>query len=93
MRACVCACVRACVRACARVRVRVRLPLCSHARSCQLEGMFGGNVEELAKTVQCPFYFMPAGGDSPALYGPDGSLVKVWPQTGYSLACALSLVL
>ena len=44
--------------------------------SCQLEGMFGGDVNALAATVQCPFYFMPATGDAPELYGPEGSLVK-----------------
>mmetsp|Transcript_7499 Transcript_7499/g.18200 ORF Transcript_7499/g.18200 Transcript_7499/m.18200 type:complete len:264 (-) Transcript_7499:114-905(-) len=43
--------------------------------SCQLEGMFGGDVNELCGRVQCPFYFMPANGDSPDLYGPQGTLV------------------
>ena len=43
--------------------------------SCQLEGMHGGDVHELCGRVQCPFYFMPADGDAPDLYGPEGSLV------------------
>ena len=45
--------------------------------SCQLEGMFGGDVGALCKSVQCPFYFMPANGDSPELYGSNGSLVTI----------------
>ena len=27
--------------------------------------------------MQCPFYFMPATGDAPEMYGPGGSLVKI----------------
>lgn len=33
----------------------------------------------LAGKVQAPHYFMPAGSDDPALYGPEGSLVKACP--------------
>ena len=45
--------------------------------SCQLEGMFGGDVEKLCQQVQCPVYFMPAQGDSPDLYGPTGALTVI----------------
>ena len=43
--------------------------------SCHIEGVYGGDVGELCGRVRCPVYFMPAGGDSPDLYGPEGSLV------------------
>lgn len=45
--------------------------------SCQLEGMFGGKVEELCERVQCPMYFLPATGDAPELYGLEGSLTTI----------------
>lgn len=44
--------------------------------SCQIEGMHGGDVKELCGRVRCPFYFMPADGDAPDLYGDDGALVE-----------------
>lgn len=47
--------------------------------SCQIVGAHGGDPVALAGKVQAPHYFMPAGGDDPALYGPEGSLVKACP--------------
>lgn len=43
--------------------------------SCSIEEKHGGDVDVLCAAVRCPIYFMPAAGDSPALYGPEGSLV------------------
>jgi len=49
--------------------------------SCQLEGIFGGDVNTLAGKVACPVLLLPAGspapGDDPALYDDeDGSVMK-----------------
>ena len=44
--------------------------------SCQLEGMFGGDVMELAKQVKVPMLMLPAG-DDPKFYLPDGDLIKI----------------
>merc|ERR1719461_3217 len=45
--------------------------------SCQLEGVYGGDVVKLAGKVNCPVLFMPAKGDDPALYDNEkGTVVK-----------------
>ena len=38
-----------------------------------------GEVHALAKQVKAPHYIMPAKSDDPALYGPEGSVIKELP--------------
>ena len=47
--------------------------------SCHIVAAHGGEVHALAKKVQAPHYIMPAKSDDPALYGPEGSVIKELP--------------
>ena len=44
--------------------------------SLGVEEMFGGNVMDLAKKIQCPVYFMPAEND-PDYLKKNGEMVKI----------------
>ena len=47
--------------------------------SCHIVAAHGGEVHALAKKVKAPHYIMPAKSDDPALYGPEGSVIKELP--------------
>lgn len=48
--------------------------------SCQIEGMHGGDLMELTKSVKAPMLMMPADGDMET-YLPDGDVVKTLQAT------------
>jgi len=43
--------------------------------SCQLEGAFGNDLGEFAKSAQAPMYFMPSKDEDKALYGDEGTFI------------------
>lgn len=51
--------------------------------SVQLEGLYGGDPAALAATAKVPTLLLPAAGDDPAMYGPEGTVFKGY-QSGHA---------